>query len=61
MYLCLCKKNIQIFLNEDMYIQICSNHYPRGVQMCTMGVGVRVNFHKGLYIPKNLLKINLLK
>lgn len=33
MYLCLCKKNIQIFLNEDMYIQICSNHYPRGTDV----------------------------
>lgn len=40
MYLCLCKKNIQSFFNVDMYIQICSNHYPRGYRCAQWGWGL---------------------
>lgn len=34
------KKNIQSFFNVDMYIQICSNHYPRGYRCAQWGWGL---------------------
>lgn len=61
MYLCLCKKKYTEFFQRRYVHSNLFKSLSPGVQMCTMGVGVGVNFHKGLYIPKNLLKINLLK